>query len=167
MFAKTFINLAFALGAAAGTITNRAAVPAEFGLYAYGSSSASGIGGLPVQYVDGLAYIVDTSVVTTAENVTFSLVSTTFAATTADGAESLLYIPSTSGAVGFTTAATDSEITTKFGFYGGVAYNYNSGSVIAHWYAEPTEQTGLWQLTWASENTDAVVVAIRDNAPAS
>lgn len=56
MFAKTFINLAFALGAAAGTITNRAAVPAEFGLYAYGSSSSSGIGGLPVQYVDGMIF---------------------------------------------------------------------------------------------------------------
>ncbi|KAF7536035.1 hypothetical protein G7054_g4909 [Neopestalotiopsis clavispora] len=164
MFAKAFLVVPFGLGAAAAAIQGRATV-SNVGLYAYASSSSAGIGGLPVQYIDGMAYVVDTSVVTTAENVTFSLVSTTLAATTTDGTASLLYIPSTSGAVGFTSQGSNTKITTKFGLYSNLVYNYHDGSVESLFYAEPTETTGLWQLTWDSDNTDAVAVGIKDNAP--
>ncbi|ETS85149.1 hypothetical protein PFICI_03174 [Pestalotiopsis fici W106-1] len=165
MFAKICHILPLGLGAVAVAIQSRATT--NIGFYAYASSSSAGIGGLPVQYIDGMAYVVDTAVVTTGENVTFSLVSTTFAATTADGDKSLLYIPSTSGAVGFTSAASETKVTTKFGTYGTVVYNYHTGSIETLFYAEPTETTGLWQLTWDSDNTDAIAVAIKDNAPTS
>jgi hypothetical protein len=94
-----------------------------------------------------------------------SLASTTLAATTTDGTASLLYIPSTSGAVGFTSQGSNTKITTKFGLYSNLVYNYHDGSVESLFYAEPTETTGLWQLTWDSDNTDAVAVGIKDNAP--
>ncbi|KAK9415954.1 hypothetical protein SUNI508_09914 [Seiridium unicorne] len=168
MFNKLLLTLPFVLGVLSNPVQIRATVPDNFTLYAYGSSSSSGIGGLPVLALDGLAYIVDLTTETSAQNVTFDLTSSTFTGTTSDGVESLLYIPSTSGPVGFTTTTSDSsKVTSGFGFYGGVAYCYTQDAISTLWYAVPTEQSGLWQLTWDSDSDAAIVVALRDNAPSS
>lgn len=77
----------------------------------------------------------------------------------------LLYVPSTSGSVGFTnTTDNDTLITTGFGFYGHVAFLQSGSSILTEWYAVPTNDGQLYLLTWDNE-ANGIPVALRNLSP--
>jgi hypothetical protein len=93
----------------------------------------------------------------------------TLIGTTEDSLERLLYAPSPSGAVGFSTADTSnsSEITTGFGFYGSTVFCYVDNAINTRWFAVPTNEDGLWNRSWNSTSDSAIAVALRSIAPTS
>jgi hypothetical protein len=85
---------------------------------------------------------------------------------TINGGDSLFYVPSSSGAVGFTNTTTSSQITTGFGFYGHVIYILIDSTMVTQWYAVPTSDSGLYQLSWnVSSTSGAIPIALRNIAP--
>ncbi|KAH8651190.1 hypothetical protein BX600DRAFT_554081 [Xylariales sp. PMI_506] len=172
MFSKLLVTLPFVLGAFAGQFGHLAgrasSATTDFTMYAYGASDDITIGGYQVVYKDGLAYIASTAAVTGTQNVTFDLVSSQFVTTTEDNEDSFFYLPTTSGEVGFTTTTTNSsQITTGFAFYGHTAYCAIGNTMATRWFAVPTDDADLWQLTWKSEADSAVLVALRNIAPSN
>ncbi|KAH8647365.1 hypothetical protein BX600DRAFT_443572 [Xylariales sp. PMI_506] len=164
MLSNLFVALPLVLGALASPVQPR--TTSDFTLYAYGAEGSDNMGGYPVVFKDGLAYISDLSTSVVTKNVTFDVASRSLTATTQDSESSLLYIPSTSGAIGFTTSTgNSSQITTGFGFYGHSAFCVIDGAVTTKWYAVPTEDSGLWELGWNIDNDDAIVIALRNIAP--
>jgi hypothetical protein len=80
----------------------------------------------------------------------------------------LFYIPTSSGPVGFTNDTSDSsKITTGFGFYGHVLYVLINGKMVTEWYAVPTDDESIWQLSWNTEGSTSSPLAIRNIAPSS
>lgn len=79
--------------------------------------------------------------------------------------QSVLYVPSDSGAVGFTNDTSNSSlITTGFGFYGHVIFVQIDSTMKTEWYAVPTSDDTLYQLAW-NEESEGVPVALRNIAP--
>lgn len=79
---------------------------------------------------------------------------------------SLLYVPSSSGDVGFTNStSSSSQITTGFGFYGHVIYVTINGTMITQWGAVPTIDSSLWKLVWNSGDDGVFPIALRNIAP--
>ncbi|KAI1848599.1 hypothetical protein JX265_011547 [Neoarthrinium moseri] len=119
----------------------------DFTLFAYGPDS---IGGFPV-------ISIGIDAMSTRGN---------FTATMTDSSQSLLYIPSTSGQVGFTNTTGDSSlITTGFGFYGHVVFVQIGSTMETSWYAIPTSDSDIWVLTWDDDGDGAIPIALRNIAP--
>lgn len=93
--------------------------------------------------------------------------------TSATWSDSLFYIPSTDGPVGFYkeglgNITTDEIITTGFKFYGTTAMVVVDGSWETLWYAVPTAIDGLWTVGWNASGggvTDAELLTVRSVAP--
>ncbi|KAH8649876.1 hypothetical protein BX600DRAFT_103420 [Xylariales sp. PMI_506] len=168
MLLKIFSALPLVAGALAGSVRPRSS-KTDLTLYAYGSDGTAGIGGYPIAFKDDFAYITASSFNSITTNVTFDYSGGTLTATTEDGLERLLYVPSASGAVGFASAdaTSSSEITNEFGFYGSTVYCYIDGTISTKWFAVPTDESGLWQLSWNSTSDAAIAIALRSVAPAS
>jgi hypothetical protein len=91
-----------------------------------------------------------------------------FTATTPNAGTSMMYVPSTSGAVGFTNS-TDSttELTDDFGFYGGLVFVLIDGTIETEFFASPTTDADLWSLGWALTEDSDIAVAVRSVAPST
>ncbi|KAH7018081.1 uncharacterized protein B0I36DRAFT_388356 [Microdochium trichocladiopsis] len=161
----------------------RANTPSDFRLFAYGPKE-SGIGGFPVFHMEGLAYTAlnsSDSTSSSAEEVSFtletsgSLVATIGGNSTATNGTTFLHVPSTSGNVGFTTAAGNSSAgTDAFGLYGGMLYlRAQEGGMETQWYAVAADTAGdgqLWNIKWNVSEIEAAgdgvfPVAIRTTGP--
>jgi hypothetical protein len=91
---------------------------------------------------------------------------TQLATTIADGSTYNLYIPSSSGRVGFTSDVTNSSvITSGFGSYGPVVYFNKNSLMSTDWSAVPTNETNFYRLEWASVDDEAIPVSLRSVAP--
>ncbi|RYP04280.1 hypothetical protein DL764_004543 [Monosporascus ibericus] len=171
---------ALVLGAAvnAATIHSRADPRENIGLYAYGA----GIGGLPVFYNDGLAFITDlgTANTTSMVPVRFTFSDTTFTAqpnitsnnSSFPGFESAVFgIPpdgaSSRQAIFLGNDTSNGETTSGFGFFGQIVFLEGSdASLQTEFYAEPTDTEGIWALTWDDADAEgAVPVTVKDSAP--
>ncbi|KAI1249105.1 hypothetical protein MGN70_008714 [Eutypa lata] len=155
----------------------RGSLPDSFGLYAYGT----GIGGAPVFYSDGLAYLGDPREIggTVSDFVLFkasdeSLVGNQNATSgTPSWSNVTFYVPTTSASshqTGFITNSTASSnvSTSGFTFYGGVCMHTDDGALTTLWYAAPTDTDGVWTLNWNStdDTTDGqVIVSLKTKAP--
>ncbi|KAH6658451.1 hypothetical protein BKA67DRAFT_656641 [Truncatella angustata] len=165
MFCKLLSALPFVASALSKPLEPRAL--SDFSMYAYGSD---GINGFPVISINNTVYITSHSVDdigSQAHNVTFDAPETrgNFTASVDGQGQSLFYVPSSSGPVGFTnTTNDDSFITSGFGFYGHVIF-VQIGSVIqTEWIAVPTNDSAVWLLSWNVED-QGVPVALRNIAP--
>ncbi|KAI0123464.1 hypothetical protein BJ170DRAFT_109432 [Xylariales sp. AK1849] len=170
MLDKLLFAIAFAVQAYCQPLEPRA-THVDFTLYAYGDSS-TGIGGLPIQYYDGLAYFttrMPAMLNSTFQNVTFTAVDTTgnFTATTSSNETSLLYVPeASSGLAGFTNSTNATDIlASSFGFYGSTAFVKINGVMVTDWYASPTSDSDIWELGWNSTSDDAIIVSLRSSTP--
>lgn len=86
--------------------------------------------------------------------------------TIADGSAYNLYVPSSSGRVGFTSDTTNSTvITSGFGSYGPMVYLNKNSVISTEWFAVPTNATNFYSLEWASEDNEAIQVTLRSVAP--
>ncbi|KAH8658263.1 hypothetical protein BX600DRAFT_514765 [Xylariales sp. PMI_506] len=172
MLSRLLVALPLALGTLGNPLDIRAP-KSDFSIYAYSSSGSAGIGGVPVISINNLAYISSSSpsaISSSAQNVTFAPIDSTgnFTATMQNTTQSLLYVPSTSGPVGFTSSTTNSShITTGFGFYGNVVYCTIGGQIQTEWYALPVQDGKLWQLSWSSSNSSAIPISLRSIAPSN
>ncbi|RYP34496.1 hypothetical protein DL767_004272 [Monosporascus sp. MG133] len=177
------LRWALVLGAAvnAATIHSRTDSREDIGLFAYGE----GIGGLPVFYNEGLAFITDLGTANTTDMVPvlFTFSDTTLIAqpnTTSNnslsslGFESAVFaIPAddaSSRQICFLGNETSNGATTSgFGFFGQLVFLEGSdGSLQTQFYAQPTDTEGIWALAWDNADAEgAVPVAIRDTPPPS
>ncbi|RYP66627.1 hypothetical protein DL771_007696 [Monosporascus sp. 5C6A] len=175
------LRWALLLGAAvnAATIPSRADPEQSFGLYAYGE----GIGGLPVFYNEGMAFVTDFTTANTTDMVpvSFTFSDTTFTAqpnTTSNNSSSspgfdvaVLSIPADDAPyrqVHFLVNDTsDGKITSGFGFFGAMVFLQGSdGSLQTQFYAESTDTEGIWALAWDDADAEgAVPVTIKDTPP--
>ncbi|OCL04183.1 hypothetical protein AOQ84DRAFT_391733 [Glonium stellatum] len=174
--------LAASVLASASPLLARAASTDSFGLYAYGS----GIGGLPVFYSDGYAYIGYGSPLNASSSANVTLTespgdSTTWAAspniTTSSNAtwsDKFFYVPSPQAPfhrVGFTSNSTSYQITSGFTFYGHFTFLVtSSGAWESLFYAKPTAYSGIWELMWnQTDEADSGVVplTLKNSAPST
>ncbi|KAK6073330.1 hypothetical protein SCUP515_06942 [Seiridium cupressi] len=165
MFKKLLTTLPFVACAVSKPLEARAVT--DFTIYAYGSED---IFGFPVVAINDTAYITSNTIdqTSSAQNVTFDAMSTrgNFTATIAEEGKSLFYVPSTSGTIGFTNSTDDSTvITTGFGFYGHVVFLQTGTTMLTEWYAIPTSDTAMWQLSWNDQTGEGIPVALRNIAP--
>ncbi|KAF2691772.1 hypothetical protein K458DRAFT_425665 [Lentithecium fluviatile CBS 122367] len=165
--------LATASLAAVTGLRNRQAEPSNFKLYAY---SGEVIGGFPIFYADGLAYVGNGSALTGADEVTaVNLTASTggtWTATPIDDvswSSKVFYISNTTGEIGFTDSANSSSniITSGFRFYGKFALLSVSGQMEASWNAKETGIENVWTLGWGSVDEDSSLAAVmlRNAAP--
>ncbi|KAJ4417711.1 hypothetical protein N0V82_005985 [Gnomoniopsis sp. IMI 355080] len=135
------------------------ATSSNYSLFAYGSSTDTEIGGFPIIYYDGLAYIADPAKVNqTMDYVVFKTNSTQLIAnpltlSTATWSESLFYITVGYGPTGFykegvSNISTSTIKTTGFKFYGTTAMINIDGTLETLWYAVATAVDGLWSVGW-------------------
>lgn len=88
--------------------------------------------------------------------------------TVADGSTYNLYVPSSSGHVGFINNANDSSvITAGFGSYGPTVYLNKNSVITTKWSAIPTNVTDVYTLEWESEDDEAIEVTLRTVAPSN
>ncbi|OCK92396.1 uncharacterized protein K441DRAFT_614615 [Cenococcum geophilum 1.58] len=175
-----FLLLAASVLASASPLLARATSSDSFGLYAYGS----GIGGLPVFYSDGNAYIGHGPPPNASSSANITLTKNpndsvgwianpnTTTSSNATWADASFYVPSpeaSSHQVGFTSNATSDQISSGFAFYGHVTFLVaSSGGWEALFYAKPTASSGIWSLMWnqtGETDSSAVPVALKDSAP--
>ncbi|RYP68373.1 hypothetical protein DL769_005527 [Monosporascus sp. CRB-8-3] len=177
------LRWALVLGAVvnAATIHSRADPGQSFGLFAYGE----GIGGLPVFYNEGLAFITDFRTTNTTDMVPvlFTFSDTTLTAqpntTSTNSSSSPVFesavfgIPADSASsrqVSFLRNETSNgETTSGFGFFGTIVFLEGSdGSLQTLFYAEPTDTEGIWSLAWDDADTEgAVPVTVKNSSPPS
>jgi len=178
------LRWALVLGAAvnAATIPSRVDPGERFGLFAYGE----GVGGLPVFYNEGLAFITDFRAANTTDMVPvlFTLNDTTLTAqpnpdaptsnnsSSFPGFESAVFgIPAegaSSRQISFLGNETSKgEITSGFGFFGQIVFLEDSdGSLQTRFYAEPTDTEGIWALAWNDTDAEgAIPVTVKDSSP--
>ncbi|KAI1846021.1 hypothetical protein JX265_000945 [Neoarthrinium moseri] len=139
----------------------------DFMIYAYGPSA---IGGFPIFAENNLAFVTSrtpSAFNSSMHNVTFDSLTThgNFTATQFDNGESLFYIPTTSGQVGFTNSTNSSVITTGFGFYGHTIYVDIDDTLETQWFAQSTSEDDIWALFWGNTTADAIPVSLRTVAP--
>ncbi|KAJ5267744.1 hypothetical protein N7478_010552 [Penicillium angulare] len=148
-----------------------------FGLYAYGDS----VGGLPLFYSEGKAFIGDptNSTSSTASSVTFSADcskgwvgnpnGTTKAK--ADWSDECLYIPSSSSSnhqMGFTSETLSNETTDAFFLYGQwVMVKSDNDDISSSFHIrEVSESEGTYSLLWNVTDEDgAVPISLRSTKP--
>ncbi|KAH8697450.1 hypothetical protein BGW36DRAFT_427412 [Talaromyces proteolyticus] len=154
----------------------------KFGLYAYGDS----LGGVPLFYADGKAFVGDSSNSTSSSiyNVTFERTSASSSSpwlanpngtTAADTnwSEKMLYIPSSSASsdqIGFISNAGDNEITTGFVFYGqSVMVETAPGDYSTSFYVRPSSQgEGIYSLLWNVTGDDTIIsISLRSVEPSN
>ncbi|KAI3391103.1 hypothetical protein diail_7954 [Diaporthe ilicicola] len=163
--------------AAPGFLQTRA-TSSNFSLFAYGSDASSAIGGFPIFYNEGLAYIADPAKVNyTKQYVLFTTgtddptqwIASPLTTSNITWTDSLFYVPSPFGPTGFyksgVSNATESDIiTTGFTFYGTTAMLKMDGSLYTEWYAVNTGIDGLWSVGWNATGAgmpDAELITVR------
>ncbi|KAK9783620.1 hypothetical protein SCAR479_00179 [Seiridium cardinale] len=184
MFKKLLTTLPFVACAVSKPLNARAVT--DFTIYAYGSEDVFGFPVVAINGQYGLHHLepdrsdqfrpeCDLYVLLRPDfstlNLTVLLVNAmstrgNFTATIADEGESLFYVPSTSGTIGFTNSTDDStRITTGFGFYGHVVFLQTGTTMLTEWYAIPTSDSAMWELSWNDQTGEGIPVALRNIAP--
>ncbi|KAH8766139.1 hypothetical protein F5883DRAFT_715180 [Diaporthe sp. PMI_573] len=158
------------------------ATSSNFSLFAYGSDSESEIGGYPIFYHEGFAYIANPAKVnytstyvlfTEGTDDTTQWLASPLTTSNNTWTESLFYVPTPYGPTGFYKSGisnvTESNIITSgFTFYGTTAMLKIDGSLYTEWYAVETGIDGLWSVGWNATGagvTDAQLVAVRKVNP--
>ncbi|ESZ91802.1 hypothetical protein SBOR_7818 [Sclerotinia borealis F-4128] len=177
-FISSLLFLFGGLTASAAVIEKRAT--SSFHLYAYGT----GIGGLPIYYSDGNAFVGNKipSGSTVNTNITFApssssewiITPTTANVTLTNSKSSALFINPSSKAltnVGFTASDSSTVATRGFLAFGNWAMwkSPDTSQISSSFYATPVSD-GIWQLKWNADEMDdgsSVGVAIRKMAPSS
>ncbi|RYP38380.1 hypothetical protein DL768_010790 [Monosporascus sp. mg162] len=174
------LRWALVLGAAAkaATIHSRADPQQGFGLFAYGE----GIGGLPVFYNEGMAFVTDseTANATDMVPVRFTFRDTTLTAQLSNNSSSspgfksaIFSIPAENASFHqiyfLRNETSDGETTSGFGFFGQILFLEGSdGSLQTLFYAEPTDTEDIWALAWGDADAEgAVPLTIKDSSPPS
>ncbi|KAK2606659.1 hypothetical protein N8I77_005393 [Diaporthe amygdali] len=150
----------------------------NFSLFAYGSDSDSAIGGYPIFYNEGFAYIANPAKVnytdkyvlfTKGTEDTTEWVASPLTTSNTTWSESLFYVPSPYGPTGFyksglSNVTESSIITSGFTFYGTTAMLKIDGTLYTEWYAVETSIDGLWSVGWNATGagvTDAELITVR------
>lgn len=154
------------------------ATASNFSLFAYGSGADSAIGGYPIFYNNGFAFIANPAKVNYTESYvlftdgtddTTQWLASPLTTSNNTWAESLFYVPTPYGPTGFyksgvTNVTESSIITTGFTFYGTTAMIKIDGSLYTEWYAMETGIDGLWSVGWNATGagvTDAELLTVR------
>ncbi|KAI0481953.1 hypothetical protein GGR56DRAFT_162806 [Xylariaceae sp. FL0804] len=152
----------------------------DFNLYAYGED----MGGLPLFYSKGLAYVGHVASANDSDAAAVSFVygtdtsltgSPNATATSHTWSNVSLVVPSassTSDAVVFANSNTTSDgETTDYTFYGAFLMRRDSsGSMVSSWYAAPADVDGVWSLNWDSDDSEtdgAVEIALKTTKPST
>ncbi|KAF2141092.1 uncharacterized protein K452DRAFT_288471 [Aplosporella prunicola CBS 121167] len=160
------------------------AVKSGVQLFAYGGGRDDSMGGLPVFYADGTAYIgqVVPSGASVVSNITMTWTSASEAAVINSNttrvnwaATKYLFVDTADDAFEplqiVATAPSDDYTNTGFVFYGSTLFRKaDSGIFESLFYAKVTTQDGLYKLAWnAAENddADAIPVGIRTTPPST
>ncbi|KAF7856336.1 hypothetical protein EAF04_009864 [Stromatinia cepivora] len=176
-FLSSLLVLFGGLTASAAVIGKR--TDSSFHLYAYGT----GIGGLPVYYSDGNAFVgskfpsgsnVNTNIIFAPSSSNEWVITPTSNITLTNTTSPALFIdPSATGLtnVGFTGPASSNGTTKGFISFGNWAMweNPSTSKIASNFYATPVSD-GIWQLKWNAEEIDdgsSVSVAVRKVAPSS
>ncbi|ORY70449.1 uncharacterized protein BCR38DRAFT_481584 [Pseudomassariella vexata] len=168
------------VAAASPRLTTRAIPDEAFTLYGYGE----GLGGLPVYYDNGIAYIGEVSFVNSSQaaQVAFTEGTTsttlvanpnnTAAGTNATWSNLTYFLPGTTNTdhqTGFASNVSASDVTTGFTFYGKTLLNKDtSGSLQSLWYAVQNTDDINYQLKWNSTGADedgAISIVLRSVEP--
>ncbi|KAK9781342.1 hypothetical protein SCARD494_14115 [Seiridium cardinale] len=163
MFRNIIAALPFVAGVLSAPLESRAV--SDFTIYAYGPN----VHGLKVISINSTIYLTSRTPgdITNGHNATFNAPETrgNFTANIDGQGESVMYVPSESGPVGFTNDTSDSSLVTSgFGFYGHVIYVQIGSEMKTKWYAVPTSDETLYQLTW-NEESNGTPVALRNIEP--
>ncbi|APA07388.1 predicted protein [Sclerotinia sclerotiorum 1980 UF-70] len=174
-------SISFLLGcltASAAVIDKR--TTSSFHLYAYGK----GIGGLPVYYSDGNAFVgskfpsgsnVNTNITfAPSSSSEWAITPTAGNVTLANTTSPVLFIDPSATAltnVGFTGSASSNGTTKGFMSFGNWAMwkNPSTSKIVSNFYATPVSD-GVWQLKWNAQEIDdgsSVSVAVRKVAPST
>ncbi|KAF2245401.1 hypothetical protein BU26DRAFT_607657 [Trematosphaeria pertusa] len=160
------------LAAVAG-LKSRQTEPSNFKLYAYGGDE---VGGYEIFYADGLAYIGNSSALTTATEATavnFTASSdgvwTATPASNVSWTSQTFFVSNTTGEIGFVDSTNSSSdiITSGFMFYGKFALLTVRDHMEAAWNAKKTDVEDVWSLGWGSVDEDSTVkpIVLRSEAP--
>ncbi|EHK20455.1 uncharacterized protein TRIVIDRAFT_68991 [Trichoderma virens Gv29-8] len=163
------------LGASLFGFSSGANVPDSFNLYAYGE----GIGGYPIVYLNGIAYVGQQSQLNASTPVArFTLSSNTLVANSNNTADTDGFLNATffvpgpdnsspqAGFVNGTPPAT--AVSTGWTFYGQTLLLVgSSGQWDGLFSAEPTEQDGIFSLNWNQTSDTAVQLSLRLTSPSS